>query len=125
MNRIQEQVRDFHRACNLPRPDFLEVDWKEIQFRISLVVEELEEMEPALANRDLASVIDCYVDMMYFMIGSFVSLGLPFEPFWEEAHRANMEKVGGPKRADGKQLKPEGWVPPRMDTLLMQLGGYE
>jgi predicted HAD superfamily Cof-like phosphohydrolase len=34
------------------------------------------------------------------------------EPIFAEIHRSNMNKLNGPKRADGKQLKPEGWKPP-------------
>jgi predicted HAD superfamily Cof-like phosphohydrolase len=41
-------------------------------------------------------------------------------PHFEEVHRANMTKLAGPKREDGKQLKPEGWQPPDHDTLIIK-----
>ena len=31
-----------------------------------------------------------------------------------------MDKAGGPKRADGKQLKPEGWQPADLGRVLKQ-----
>jgi predicted HAD superfamily Cof-like phosphohydrolase len=31
-----------------------------------------------------------------------------------------MAKAGGPKRADGKQLKPEGWTPPDLAPILAE-----
>lgn len=37
---------------------------------------------------------------------------IPLDRFWEEVQRANMAKVGGPIRADGKRLKPPGWRGP-------------
>ncbi len=38
--------------------------------------------------------------------------------FWDEVHRSNMAKVGGPIRGDGKRLKPEGWTPPDVAGVL-------
>jgi predicted HAD superfamily Cof-like phosphohydrolase len=35
-----------------------------------------------------------------------------------EVHRANMHKTDGPRRADGKQLKPEGWRPADVRAVL-------
>lgn len=46
-------------------------------------------------------------------------------PLWEvfqEIHRSNMRKVGGPIRADGKRLKPEGWVGPDIASKLREVG---
>jgi predicted HAD superfamily Cof-like phosphohydrolase len=48
-------------------------------------------------------------------------LGIDLRPFFREVHRANMQKLTGPKRADGKQLKPEGWQPPRIQEMLNDL----
>lgn len=64
------------------------------------------------ANPDELEVIDGLCDLLYVVFGSAVTMGIDLEPFFEEVHRANMEKTTGPKRADGKQLKPEGWQPP-------------
>lgn len=52
---------------------------------------------------------------------AFKGLGIDLYPFYEEVHRTNMAKLGGPKRADGKQLKPDGWQPPRIAEMLSQL----
>lgn len=44
-------------------------------------------------------------------------LGVDLKPFFKEVHRTNMNKLQGPKREDGKQLKPEGWKPPRIGAM--------
>jgi predicted HAD superfamily Cof-like phosphohydrolase len=51
-------------------------------------------------------------------------LGVKLAPFFLEVHRTNMHKLTGPKREDGKQLKPPGWKPPRIRELYdrMQAG---
>lgn len=44
-------------------------------------------------------------------------LGVNLSPFFKEVHRTNMHKLSGPKREDGKQLKPPGWKPPRIHDM--------
>jgi len=46
--------------------------------------------------------------------------GIPLEEFWVEVQRANMDKVGGPIRADGKRLKPPGWRGPDHLPLILK-----
>ncbi len=45
------------------------------------------------------------------------ALGVDLRPFFREVHRTNMHKLTGPKREDGKQLKPPGWKPPRIAAM--------
>lgn len=63
-------------------------------------------------------VIDGYCDLLYVVFGSAVTDGIDLDPFFAEVHRANMEKATGPKREDGKQLKPEDWKPPDIEGQL-------
>lgn len=49
-------------------------------------------------------------DVMYVAESFFQTLGVDSEPVHDEIQRANLDKAGGPRRADGKVLKPEGWV---------------
>ena len=44
-------------------------------------------------------------------------VGVDLKPFFEEVHRTNMKKFTGPKREDGKQLKPADWKPPRIEAM--------
>jgi predicted HAD superfamily Cof-like phosphohydrolase len=49
------------------------------------------------------------------------AFGVDLRPFFREVHRTNMHKLTGPKREDGKQLKPPGWKPPRIKTMYDRL----
>ena len=119
MHKPQEQVRDFHRACDIRRPDSPEFDWSDLSgLRYDLMAEELKEFSDACEERDPLEVIDALCDLLYVTYGAAVAMGVDLEPFFEEVQRANMEKTSGPKRADGKQLKPKGWKGPDHDTIL-------
>jgi predicted HAD superfamily Cof-like phosphohydrolase len=60
---------------------------------------------------DLAAVGHELADLLYVTYGTFLALGLPADAVFTEVHRANLAKAAGPRRADGKQLRPEGWQP--------------
>jgi predicted HAD superfamily Cof-like phosphohydrolase len=119
------RLRDFHRAAGLscadqptvPAPDLLAL-------RRTLIHEEAQEVEAefmALAARldageaaspaDLAPLAHELADLLYVTYGALDALGIDADAVFAEVHRANMSKLGGPRRADGKLLKPEGWQP--------------
>jgi NTP pyrophosphatase (non-canonical NTP hydrolase) len=53
-------------------------------------------------------------DVLYIAYGTAHALDLDLDLAFERVHAANMAKLGGPKRDDGKLLKPDGWQPPDM-----------
>lgn len=63
------------------------------------------------------------IDLLVVTVGAGVEMGATLSPFWDEVQRANISKVGGPVRGDGKQLKPEGWKPPNIERILADLIG--
>jgi predicted HAD superfamily Cof-like phosphohydrolase len=71
--------------------------------------------------RSLVGTIDGLCDQLATIYGAAVTFGIDLAPFWDEVHRTNMAKLGGPTRQDGKQLKPPGWVPPDIAGLFVQL----
>lgn len=129
MYKKQMQIRDFHRACNLKAgegPDELPIrpeSWNpdEMKLRFDLIKEEVIELADAINAGNATEVVDALCDIVYVTYGFFVSIGIDSEPFEEEVHRTNMLKASGPKREDGKQLKPEGWQPPRIAQMLDQM----
>ena len=67
---------------------------------------------------DLLETIDGLCDLIYVICGTAVAAGVDLDPHYAEVQKANMMKLLGPKRADGKQLKPEGWKPPDHAAVL-------
>lgn len=99
--------------------------------REGLIREEvIRELLTALYERDMIGVADGIVDSIYVLIGLGHELGLPLVALWEEVQRSNMAKaVLQPdgsyrvaRRADGKILKPEGWTPPDIASVLRAHG---
>lgn len=121
MHRPQEQVRDFHRANErrgLASPDWPTYDWEKITgVRQTLIQEEVAELFEAMFNNEGLGVIREMCDILYVVYGLADSMGIDIEPFFEEVHKANMKKSGGPTREDGKVLKPEGWQPPNLERV--------
>jgi predicted HAD superfamily Cof-like phosphohydrolase len=71
---------------------------------------------------DLPAFADALADLDYVVEGTRLEFGINGLPIADEVHRANMAKLGGPKRADGKHLKPEGWTPPDVGAVLALQG---
>lgn len=86
--------------------------------RRELISEEFNELWSALRRESLIETADAMCDLIYVVVGTAVEMGIDLAPLWEEVHRTNMAKAGGPVRADGKRLKPEGWMPPDIVGIL-------
>lgn len=116
-----QAVRDFHDAIGGPSsnrdvPGFPIGRVRDL--RLKLIEEEFEELEVAVRVGDLVAVADAIGDLLYVVYGAAAAFGLPIHEVFNEIHRSNMSKAGGPVRADGKVLKPEGWQPPQLIPIL-------
>ena len=114
------KVADFHRAIGKQLPQRPAVpDAAELALRMTLPGEEMAEVQQAAAElgaklpgaevADVFSLAHELIDLLYVAYGALLALGINPDVAFVEIHRANMLKVTGPRRADGKQLKPEGW----------------
>jgi predicted HAD superfamily Cof-like phosphohydrolase len=119
MHKAQAEVLSFHLVMGLRAPEEMDVDWEDLAgVRWELIREESVEFFEAVQDKDLPACVDALCDLLYVTYGAAVAMGLDLEPHWNLVQRANMSKAGGPKRGDGKQLKPEGWEPPDHRPLL-------
>lgn len=147
INPWQRMVAAFHRGTG--QPEGQEPALRDLELRAKLIMEEAVETVAAMGyaahggfsepyrpddfqpddifktfkqfnKPDFAEAIDGLCDLIYVTLGSAVAWGVDLDPFFSEVQRANMEKLQGPKRADGKQLKPEGWRPPDIEGVLAQ-----
>jgi predicted HAD superfamily Cof-like phosphohydrolase len=71
---------------------------------------------------NLPELVDSWCDMNYIHQGSAIEFGVDLKPIAREVHAANVAKLGGKVREDGKILKPENWTAPDVTGLLRQQG---
>lgn len=93
--------------------------------RVRLVVEEWNELAAAVppdGGVDLPAMTDAIADLIYVLIGMAWAWGVDLRPVWKAVHAANLSKKGGPRRDDGKQQKPENWLPPDIEGILRAQG---
>jgi predicted HAD superfamily Cof-like phosphohydrolase len=112
----QDDVVAFHQAMGLAVGD--EPALRASALRADLIREEADETIQAIDVGDLPAAVDGLIDLIYVAIGAAVTWGVDLAPIWDAVHAANMAKSGGRKRADGKQLKPAGWRPPDVASLI-------
>jgi predicted HAD superfamily Cof-like phosphohydrolase len=89
-------VRDFHllfKAPVLEKPQIPSSD--RCKLRISLLQEELNELQEAIDNNDLVEVADAYGDLMVVLCGSILEFGLSdkFNEIFDNIHNSNMSKA--------------------------------
>lgn len=65
------------------------------RLRVSLIAEELKELEEAIANNDLVEVADALCDIQYVLSGAVLEFGLAdkFSALFDEVQRSNMSKA--------------------------------
>lgn len=131
---MRDQLRmleEFHRVFDAhlePSPTVALTD-EIIALRVSLIHEELNEYREAAAARDLVGVADALSDLMYVVLGTYVTHGLQdlAEALFAEVHSSNMSKLDENgqvrHRDDGKVLKPARWRPPDLKGILEQDAG--
>ena len=123
MYAAQMKVRRFHEVFGCKRQDKPgHLGGKEQILRLQLIREELEELDSAMAAFDMEAIADGIGDLLYVVLGTAVAYGINIDPIFEAIHNANMAKLGGGMRPDGKILKPEGWQPPDIRSLLIAQG---
>ena len=150
MTTLRDQVREFHVAMGVPadatRPTVIPDE--RVRLRARLIAEEFfetmeamlglclgEAMELGEARRLIGRLInagpinvkmedlaDGLADLDYVVEGTRLEFGIDGAPIAAEVHRANMAKVGGKKRADGKIEKPKNWQPPDIEGELKRQG---
>jgi predicted HAD superfamily Cof-like phosphohydrolase len=152
MSTVPEQVLAFHEAMGLPVADrpAIPKDPNLVRLRVKLLMEEafetlaavfgststirmlmeetmttIERDPLALSDIDLPELADGLGDLDYVTEGLRLSFGIRGEPIADEIHRTNMAKANGPRREDGKLLKPKDWTPPDVrGELEKQIAGH-
>lgn len=126
-----EMVKEFHEKFEVPIN--VEITDELRGLRINLMNEELEEVNDEFINyrNDHATgeftlepvnkkkLTKELSDLMYVVIGTAVTFGLPLEEVFKEVHKSNMSKLDENgkviKREDGKVLKSKLYKEPNLD----------
>jgi len=116
----QDDVRDFHTAFGVTVGTTPGIRGESLRGR--LIAEEITELADAIDAGDLPGAVDGIVDAIYVLVGTAVTFGVDLAPIWDAVHTANMAKIGGAIRDDGKVLKPDGWTAPDVALLLRAQG---
>jgi len=147
---IRANVLHFHRVMGQPVLDEPQVPPEDrVRMRLRLIAEEFFELFYAVTaiesvwalglldyfqqqlrglincaelKVDLPALADALCDLDYVVEGTRLEFGIDGGPVLAEVQRANIAKVGGVKRADGKIQKPEGWQAPDIASVLRSQG---
>ncbi len=89
-------VADFHRTFKHPilvRPQIPAAD--RCNLRVSLLAEELRELQEAIQANDIVEVADALCDIQYVLAGAVLEFGLGdrFKALFDEVQRSNMSKA--------------------------------
>lgn len=130
-------VNDFHRAIDHAPPPaptvpsaetlrlrgtLIDEEHREVRAELDHVLERLDAGE-VVQVEDLAPLAHELADLLYVAYGAFTALGVDADEVFAEVHRANLDKRSGPRRPDGKLLKPAGWRPADVRAVLRRATG--
>ena len=90
--------------------------------RVSLIVEELEELKQAIDQKDLLEVADALTDLLYVTYGAGHAFGINLDKCFEEVQNSNMSKLdenGKPiYNEHGKVMKGPNYFKPDLSKFL-------
>lgn len=89
-------VAEFHKTFQHPILDEPTIPSDaRCKLRVSLIAEELKELEEAIQANDLVEIADALCDIQYVLSGAVLEFGLKdkFNDLFEEVQRSNMSKA--------------------------------
>jgi len=90
------QVAEFHKTFNHPVLNTPQIPSEDrCKLRVSLIAEELEELEDAIEDGDIVEIADALCDIQYVLSGAILEFGLgeKFRALFDEVQRSNMSKA--------------------------------
>ena len=90
------QVAEFHQTFGHPILISPQIPSKErSDLRVSLLVEELKELQEAIYDNNIVEVADAFADIQYVLCGAILEFGLgdKFKELFNEVQRSNMSKA--------------------------------
>ena len=91
-----QSVAEFHKTFKHPILESPQIpDEKRCKLRVSLLVEELNELVEGIKSKDIVEVADAFCDLQYVLSGAILEFGLAdkFKELFDEVQRSNMSKA--------------------------------
>lgn len=93
-----EKVIDFNKQFGIvvnekPVLNIFDTDEKLIKYRMSLIREEMGELEEAVKNKDYKETVDALSDILYVVYGMGCSIGIDLDKSYNIVHESNMSKL--------------------------------
>lgn len=98
MSSNYKQVVEFNNAFGvetntIPKPELFKEDPKLVNYRVSLIKEEVSELLDAVNNHDFVETIDALTDILYVTYGAFTAFGIDADKAFSLVHKSNMSKL--------------------------------
>ena len=90
------KVAEFHRTFKHPIIETPIIPSKQrCELRVSLLTEEVKELQAAINDNNLTEIADALCDIQYVLAGAILEFGLgeKFKSLFDEVHRSNMSKA--------------------------------
>lgn len=121
---IEQSVLEFHKKYGHYVADHptTNVPTEVTVLRRKLIFEELDELMEGLALGNLREIADGAADLIYVVVGTCISYGIPIDRIFDEVHRSNMTKT--PSKAENgekygtKTPKGPDYVAPDVEGIL-------
>jgi predicted HAD superfamily Cof-like phosphohydrolase len=115
----RDDVKKFMDACDQKSTG---MNSKQAELYVKLIREEFDELTKAFFEKDIVEIADGCADLKWVIEGLEHTLEIPQQEVWDEVARSNLSKLSDDgkvkKRKDGKVMKPEGWTPPDIKSIL-------
>lgn len=90
------QVAEFHKTFKHPILESPQIPSEDrCKLRVSLIAEELKELQEAIDDKDVVEIADALCDIQYVLSGAILEFGMgdKFRELFEEVQRSNMSKA--------------------------------
>ena len=93
-----QKILEFNKAFGVegydkPQFNIFDENPKLINYRLSLILEEVRELQDAIQQKDLTECVDALADIMYVTLGAFTAIGVDADVAFNLVHKSNMSKL--------------------------------
>ena len=93
-----ENVLEFNNSFGVktittPVLDIFDKDAKLVDYRLSLIAEEFDELKDAISTKNFVEVIDALTDILYVTYGFYTAIGINGDKAFKLVHDSNMSKL--------------------------------